>query len=101
MVYKDNLGVCYLTYNPNMLIIRMQHTSTITDELHYKIRSDDEYRSNILNDNVDAVRDDVGNEGWGGHPRQGRKWGRAADAVVQRRLRIREGRRKENLPYTM
>jgi hypothetical protein len=41
MVYRDNLGVCYLTCNPNMLIIRMRHTSTITDELHYKIRSDD------------------------------------------------------------
>lgn len=40
----------------------MQHTYTITDELNYKIKSDDEYRSNILIDNVEASRvDDVVN----------------------------------------
>lgn len=39
---------------PNMLIIRMQHTFTITDELEYEIRLDNVYRSDILIDNVEG-----------------------------------------------
>lgn len=39
-----------------MLIIRMQHTFIITDELKYEIRSDDMYRSDILIDNVEGNR---------------------------------------------
>jgi hypothetical protein len=42
-----------------MLIIRMQHTYIIIDKLNYKIKSDDEYRSNILIDNVEASRVNV------------------------------------------